>query len=55
MANRLSTIDAFLADVRHQSLIDGDKVRDFLLDLRLLLAADGEGDTIRYTIEFESE
>lgn len=30
-------IDAFLADTKHQSLIDADRVRDFLLDLRLML------------------
>lgn len=35
-------LDEFLSDVRHLSLIDGDKVRDFLLDLRLLLAVDDE-------------
>lgn len=33
-------IDAFLTDVTHQSLIDGDKVRDLLLDLRQAFAND---------------
>lgn len=32
-------IDAFLTDTSSQSLIDADRVRDLLLDLRLLLAA----------------
>lgn len=31
-------LDAFLIDTKHQSLIDGDRVRDLLLDLRTLLA-----------------
>lgn len=33
-------IDEFLTETRYQSLIDGDKVRDLLLDIRsaLLLA-----------------
>lgn len=30
-------IDDFLADTKNQSLIDADRVRDFLLDLRLAL------------------
>lgn len=30
-------IDAFLADTRSQSLVDAGRIRDFLLDLRLLL------------------
>lgn len=34
----IELIDAFLADTRHQSLLDADKVRDFLLELRLLAA-----------------
>lgn len=27
-------IDGFLTDTRHLSIMDGDRVRDFLLDLR---------------------
>lgn len=38
MIDALALIDAFLSDVKHLSLIDGDKVRDFALDLRLALA-----------------
>ncbi len=37
MTATLDFIDAFLSDVRHLSLIDADRVRDFVLDLRLLL------------------
>ncbi len=37
-AELLACIDAFLAEVRHQSLIDGDRVRDFALDLRIIVA-----------------
>ena len=32
----LERIDAWLTDVGTQSLVDGDKVRDMLLDLRLM-------------------
>lgn len=32
-------IDTFLAETSHQSLIDSGRVHDFLLDLRLALAA----------------
>ena len=39
MTEAIALIDAFLDDVKHLSLIDGDKVRDFALDLRLALAA----------------
>lgn len=39
-SDALDAIDAFLDDTKHQSLIDADKVRDFLLDLRLLLRED---------------
>lgn len=38
MTELLAVIDAFLADTKHNSLIDGDRVRDVLLDLRSLLA-----------------
>lgn len=37
-AEAVRLLDEFLAEVRHQSLLDGDKVRDFLLDLRILLS-----------------
>lgn len=40
-------MDEFLDDTKHQSLIDGDRVRDLLLDLRSLLAAHGEGAMCR--------
>lgn len=30
----LELIDAFLSDTKNQSLIDADRVRDLLLDLR---------------------
>lgn len=33
----LSLIDGFLISVTHQSLIDGDFVRDFILDMRNVL------------------
>lgn len=36
----LDLIDAFLIDTKNQSLIDADRVRDFLLDLRISLAVD---------------
>jgi hypothetical protein len=36
----LELVDAFLVDTKSQSLIDADRVRDFLLDLRLLLRED---------------
>jgi hypothetical protein len=35
----VAMVDAFLAEIRHLSLIDADKVRDALLDFRLALAA----------------
>lgn len=35
VAELIKLLDEFLADVRHLSLIDGDKVRDFILDLRI--------------------
>jgi hypothetical protein len=39
-------VDSFLTDTMHQSLIDGDRVRDFLLDLRSAMAlADTLSDT----------
>ncbi len=38
MSDALDLIDAFLTDTKHQSLIDADRVRDFVLDLRSLLA-----------------
>lgn len=31
-------IDAFLTDTKHHSLLDADRVRDLLLDVRSLLA-----------------
>lgn len=31
----LELIDLYLNDIKHLKLIDGDKVRDLLLDLRL--------------------
>jgi hypothetical protein len=34
LADTLALIDAFLADTKHNSLIDGDRVRDALLDIR---------------------
>jgi hypothetical protein len=37
MTDVLALIDAFLADTKHNSLIDGDRVRDLLLDVRSLL------------------
>lgn len=33
----ISVVDAKLRDVGTQSLIDGDKVRDLLMDIRLML------------------
>jgi hypothetical protein len=49
MTETLALIDGFLTDTAHQSLIDGDRVRDLLLDLRSSLlvpaaAADIEGE-----------
>jgi hypothetical protein len=38
----VTLMDEFLSDTKHQSLIDADRVRDFVLDLRILLAAAGE-------------
>jgi hypothetical protein len=35
----LELIDLFLIDTKHQSLIDADRVRNLLLDVRTLLAA----------------
>lgn len=35
-AEALRLIDEFLADTKNQSLIDAGRVRDFLLDLRLV-------------------
>lgn len=36
----LRLIDEFLADTKNQSLVDAKRVRDFLLDLRLLFPAE---------------
>lgn len=36
-AAAVDLIDEFLSDIAHQSLVDGDKVRDFVLDLRIAL------------------
>lgn len=33
-------IDQFLTETKYQSLIDGDRVRDLLLDIRSALLAD---------------
>ena len=40
----LELIDRWLVDVGTQKLVDGDKVRDMLLDLRLLAARGEETD-----------
>lgn len=39
MTLALELIDAFLADTKGQSLIDADRVRNLLLDLRLVLSS----------------
>lgn len=36
-AEALALIDAFIQDTRNQSLVDTDRVRNLLLDVRLLL------------------
>lgn len=41
-AELIALVDAFLADIKHQSLVDGDRVRDFALDLRLLIVEPAE-------------
>ncbi len=41
MAELLTLIDAFLAETRHQSLVDAGRVRDLLLELRTLAAGRG--------------
>lgn len=38
MNSLVSRIDDWLIDIGTRSLIDGDKVRDMLLDLRLMAA-----------------
>jgi hypothetical protein len=38
----VAMVDAFLAEIRHLSLVDADKVRDALLDFRLALRASDE-------------
>lgn len=40
MASAIEQLDAFLSDVRHLSLIDADRVRDMLLDLRTAIEDD---------------
>lgn len=50
MTEILELIDTFLADTKNQSLIDADRVRDFLLDLRLTASR----DSIRITLPFEA-
>lgn len=50
MTATIDLVDEFLSDVRHLSLIDADKVRDFLLDLRLLLAVPFGEDANGYRI-----
>ena len=39
MTEALRLIDEFLAETRHQTLLDTGRLRDFLLDLRLALSS----------------
>lgn len=40
----LSLTDDFLVDITHQSLVDGDIVRDFILDIRNILNSAWKGE-----------
>jgi hypothetical protein len=40
VASAFALIDAFLTDTKSQSLIDADRVRDLLLDLRSAIDED---------------
>lgn len=44
MTHMIDLIDEFLADISSQRLIDGDKVRDFVLDLRLRETEEDHGE-----------
>lgn len=43
----LETIDRWLRDVGSQKLVDGDRVRDMLLDLRLMAAREEANEYVQ--------
>jgi len=47
----IRVIDTYLTELGTQSLIDGDKARDQLMDLRLMLMKDIEFPPVPDTIE----